>query len=296
MQTTAFQFDRQINRVIHVKRANHGNHRHHQFGHGERVVFISFDEQQARIRRHIQTNGSGDFRGVTPDPIAAHRATTLFIHLGQQNRNQFLRLLGGQLDRFVVLHLSFELIAHRGDDDDFFFIRTNDVVVKRRAVDDVARGFRNIGGFIDHGRRIARTGGDQALVGVFACGFHHRVTARHHEQFNTRIAEQTLRGFQVRHGDRHQQIGWPACRNDGFIEHSDGALRDFFRRRMRCKYNRIARRNHADGVVDDRCRRIGGRRDRGNHAPRRVFDQGQTVVTGQCLRCEALGTGRMTRL
>lgn len=61
-------------------------------------------------------------------------------------------------------------------------------------------------------------------------------------------------------------------------------LRSPFRRRMRVEHHRIARGDHADGIVDDRCRRIGGWRYGAYHAKGSVLDDRHAMVA-----CFAIG-------
>ena len=67
-----FKAHGEIDRFIGMRGADYGDHRHHQFGHGERMVGSGFDEQEARVGRHLEPDGGGDFRRVARGQ--SHRA------------------------------------------------------------------------------------------------------------------------------------------------------------------------------------------------------------------------------
>ncbi|MPN61954.1 hypothetical protein SDC9_209700 [bioreactor metagenome] len=65
---------------------------------------------------------------------------------------------------------------------------------------------------------------------------------------------------------------------------------------MRCENHAVSSGNQADGVVNNGRGRVGGWGYRGHHAPRRVFNQRQTVIAGQNLWRQAFHTRRAARL
>jgi len=61
---------------------------------------------------------------------------------------------------------------------------------------------------------------------------------------------------------------------------------------MGAENHRVATADHADGVVDNGCRRVGGWGHRGNNTPRRIFDKGQTGISGYGAGRQNLRAGR----
>lgn len=80
------------------------------------------------------------------------------------------------------------------------------------------------------------------------------------------------------------------------VKQGNCPLRDLFRRRMGGEDHAVAGGNQANGVVDHRRRRIGGRRHRGHHAPGRIFNQRQAIIAGEHLRSQTLHARRAARL
>ncbi len=284
MVATAFKLNRQGDGFFDVGDPHHRQYRHHHFSDGKRMVSWRFHKQQARLIRDVQADGCGNLARVTTDPVTADGTFTTFIDILQQHRLELFGLSGGQFHRVLTFHQTHQLVSDTIHHNQHFFVGADDVVIKRCAFDDGLCGARQVGGLIHHHRGIAGTGGNQAFISMFARRVHHRFAASHHQQANTGIFEQPLGGFdiRVRHGD--QQIFRATGGDHRLIEEGDCPLRDLFRRRMRGKHDAVACGNQADGVINHRRRRIGGRRDRGHHTPRRIFNQRQAVIAGQHLR------------
>ena len=90
-----------------------------------------------------------------------------------------------------------------------------------------------------------------------------------------------LGGFKrrFRHGDH--QIADAAAAEGNLFNQADEFQRDLFCSRMRAEIDAVARRQHADAVVDDGLRRVGARRDRPDNAKRRILKQHHAAVAGQ---------------
>ena len=74
-------------------------------------------------------------------------------------------------------HGRFQFGGNRLYGNNFFLIDADDVVIKRRTLNDAYSRPLYISGFIHYHRRIARPRSNQALVGDFAGSLHHRLTA-----------------------------------------------------------------------------------------------------------------------
>ena len=64
---------------------------------------------------------------------------------------------------------------------------------------------------------------------------------------------------------------------------------------MRIKYHRISRRDHADSIIDYRCRRIGGRCNCPDHAKRRHLRKHQSIISCLCNRRKILRARSLIR-
>ena len=82
-----------------------------------------------------------------------------------------------------------------------------------------------------------------------------------------------------RYGDH--QIADAAAAENNLFNQADELERDLFRSRMRAEVDAVARRQHADAVVDDGFRRVGARRDGADNAKRRIFKEHHAAVAGQ---------------
>ena len=147
----------------------------------------------------------------------------------------------------LAFHQTHQFISDAIDHDQHFFVGADDVVVKRCTFDYRLRRACQVSRFINHHWRITRTSGNQTFVGVLTRGVHYGFTTGHHQQADTWVLEQTLGSLDIRVGNRHQQVCRTACGNHRLVKQSDSALRDFFRRRMRCENHAVTSGNQADG-------------------------------------------------
>ena len=88
----------------------------------------------------------------------------------------------------AFFHAVDEIVRHFIDDNDLFFRHAGEVVIEAAAVDDIAGGFLDIGGFINHNGRIARAGANRFLTGRHH-GFHYRRPAGGDQHIDTRVAD-----------------------------------------------------------------------------------------------------------
>ena len=131
---------------------------------------------------------------------------------------------------------------------------------------------------------------------MFARRLDHRFAAGNHQQADARVLKQPLGGVDIRVRHGHQQVGRAAGGHYRLVKQGNCPLRDLFRRRMGGENHAVAGGYQANGVVDHRRRRIGGRRHRGHHAPGRIFNQRQAVIAGEHLRSQTLHARRAARL
>ena len=118
-------------------------------------------------------------------------------------------------------------------------------------VDYIARGLGQIGRFIDHRGRIARTS-DNGLLGATQCGLGHARPAGYQQQADIRVVEQFVGRLNRRRLNRGHQVGRPAGCDDGLIDQAHREHGDLSARRMYVEDDRVARGDNANGVVDHR--------------------------------------------
>ena len=173
----------------------------------------------------------------------------------------------------LAFHQTHQFVGNAIHHDQHFFVGADNVVIKRCTFNDGLRGAYQIGGFINHHRRVTRTSRNQAFIGVFTRSINHRFATGNDQQANTWVLEQTLSGFDIRIGNGNQQVCRATSGNNRLVKQSYSALRNAFCRRMWRKYHAVACGNQADGIINYGCCRVGGRCYRSHHAPRRVFNQ-----------------------
>ena len=137
----------------------------------------------------------------------------------------------------------------------------------------------------------AGAGGDEAHGGDLTGLRDHAFAARDHEQLDARMREELLRHFDggFLHGD--EQVRDAGRFDDGLVQDLNGRLGRTLRIGVGSEDHGVAAGDHADGVVDDRGGRVGGRRHGSDHAPRSVFNEGQAHVAGNGHGGEAFGAG-----
>ena len=146
--------------------------------------------------------------------------------------------------RAVVRHRLDEFVGHAGNDETFLLIGADDVVVERRAKNDVARRLVDVGGLIHDDGRIARAGAD----GAFAAGHrgvNHAAAARDDDKTDAGMLHQCLGAFDRRIGDAGDEVAWAAGGHDGLVDERDVVAGDALRVRVNIEHHRVPRRSIA---------------------------------------------------
>ena len=158
---------REVDRGVDVRHPDDRQHRHHLLG-----------PDQAWSTGTSATSSRGSTDGRTP--ISARiRAASRPIQAGlmwpglpgrpelrEDHPLEAAQLVLREDVGAVLGHRPHEPVRDRRDRDRLLLVRAHDVVVERRAADDVGAGLLHVGGLVDDGRRVAGSGGDGALVGA----------------------------------------------------------------------------------------------------------------------------------
>ena len=94
------------------------------------------------------------------------------------------------------------------------------------------------------------------------------------------MSHQFLSGFNRRSGNRSDEIRRPSGFDNRFVDEMDVLNGNVLGVRVHIENDAVARRDHADGVADNRGCRIRNRRNRGDDTIRSGFHQHQSAVAG----------------
>ena len=147
-----------------------------------------------------------------------------------------------------------------------------------------------VGGFINHHRRIAGSAGKHAFTG-FGGEFHDAMPAGDGDHVDLGMSHQVLCGGDVRFGDGGDAVGGAARGDNRLIEVFDHPGGDNFGFRMGVVDHGVAAGQHHDAVVNNTRCGVGHRVDGCDHAHRDSFIDGDAVVAGKYLRFYIFDTG-----
>ena len=173
----------------------------------------------------------------------------------------------------------------------FLLRHAQHIIVEGSPVHNIPGRLRNIGCLVYNHRRISG-----ACRNTFFSGSHGRLynafSARHRQKLNIRMVHDNFAGLHIRLLRAADQTQRPSGSGYGSIENPHSLLAAALCGRVRLKYDRIARRNHAYGIIDNRRRRIGGRRNRTDNAIGRRFHQRHPTVPRKNAGNNVLRSGR----
>ena len=159
---------------------------------------------------------------------------------------------------------------------------------------DVGARLLDVGRLVHDHRRVARAGGDRALVGLEGFADHARA-AGDQQDADVGVGHQPAGALDRGLGDGRDEPGWPPGAGDRAMDEPDGGVRHPACRRMRVEDHGVAGRDDRDRVVDDRRRRVGDRRDGANHAEGRELRDGHAARARDGLDLEVLRPRRLGR-
>ena len=181
-------------------------------------------------------------------------------------------------------------VEHFIDHEHFFFGNAQQIVVVRRAANDVLGGPIQIGGLVDHDRRISRTGHNGPLR-AFHCRPRNGRPAGYANQFHAAMLEQSIGAFQRWLGDYTNQIVDAHVFVNRLIEPPHPFGRHPLSAGMRIDDQRVAAGNHAYRVSGNRRQRMRNRRDATDHSERCVLDDRQPVIAAEHLALQKFDAG-----
>ena len=209
------------------------------------------------------------------DEFAVDDVLAVLLH--QNGADDLVDVLAVDAERAALLHFAHQLVGDGADHEALLLGDAEDIVFKAGAVDDLLGGVGDVGSLVHDDRGIARACGDAFFARLHGHG-DYGFAAGDSQHFNGLVAHDDgggVHGGLLRRGD--EAVG-AACVDDGLIQKLHGSLRGPLGCRMGIVNHGVACGDHADGVVDDRRRRVGGRGDGADNAIGRRFHQGQTVV------------------
>lgn len=163
------RLDRKVNRFVDVLYPHDRQDRHHQLGLHKRVVKRRFTDDAAHVLAHLHTDliqqNIRIAANALPVDHLAHLAGFLILLLDEDNRRQFISLLGIDQVGAVLLHIPDQVIRDIIKREDLLFRDAGQVIVERAAVNDILARLADVGGIVNDDRRIAGAGADRLFAG-----------------------------------------------------------------------------------------------------------------------------------
>src|ERR1044071_4709405 len=289
----ALDFHGQVDGAVRVRHAADRHDRHHLLGPEQRVLFVDLDDDEADGVWSADAQLAEDDVGVLADEVFVQaRLLPRPFHLGEDDALELGEAVRRQDDGVAAPHRGDERIGDGGDGERLLFVGADDGVVGGGAENDVARGLLDVGGLVDDDGRVAGAGADGALAAEH--GLADDVgTAGDDDEADAAVLHQLLRRLDGRVGHAGDDVRRAAGADDRFVDQRDRLHAAVFRVGMDVEDDGVPRGEHADGVADDRRRRVRDRRDRADDAERRRLDQGQAVVAARGDRGEVFDAGRL---
>ncbi len=247
--------------------------------------------EQPRIAARRETGPRENLARVLPYEVFLDHCTfprsTLFRKDNLFNAMRFaLRQQAGA----VTAHLLHQFVDDTVDGDHFFFVGADDVVVKRRAGDDVLACQFEVGGIVDDDGWVAGAGTDRSLAARHRLA-HDAAATGHDEQAYALMDHKRLRGLDRRLCHGADQVVRATRTGNRAVQQADVRHRTFARIGVHVEHDAVTGRQHGDRVADDRRGRVRRRRNGADHAIGGIFGERQPSVPGNGLRRQDFGAG-----
>ena len=281
-----------VQRLVEVVHADHAEHRHEHLDLDKRMIAVDIGDDKHGIAAELHAALAEDVRCIMADKLAVD--DILAVLLDEHGADDLVDILTVDAVSAALLHRVHQRVRNGVDHEDFLLGNAQDVVVEARAVDDVLRGLRNIGGLIDDNRGVARAGGNALLAGLHSHA-DNGLAAGDGQHLDGLVGHDDLRGVERRLlGSGHQAVR-AARLHDRLIEQLHGLLRGALCCRMGVVHHGVARGDHADGVVDDGGGGVRGRGDGADDAIGSRLNECQAIVTAERRGMQILNTGGLVR-